>query len=107
MKRRIAAVLLLLLLLLTGCAAESAAPVERRDGASAAAQTPAPMERVEAAANGTEESAPAPAREAVIDEASGKTVLTLAGVRMQAYGWDALAKQFNAQSADYIVELRV
>ena len=106
MKRRIAAVLLLLLLLLTGCATESAAPVEREDGAPAAAQTPAPMERVEAAANGTGESAPAPAREAVIDEASGKTVLTLAGVRMQAYGWDALAKQFNAQSADYIVELR-
>ena len=106
MKRRIAAVLLLLLLLLTGCATESAAPVEREDGAPAAAQTPAPMERVEAAASGTGESAPAPAREAVIDEASGKTVLTLAGVRMQAYGWDALAKQFNAQSADYIVELR-
>ena len=105
MKRRIAAILLFLLLL-TGCAAESAAPVERGDGAPAAAQTPAPMERVEAAANGTEESAPAPAREAVIDEASGKTVLTLAGVRLQDYGWDALIKQFNAQSADYIVELR-
>ena len=45
MKRRIAAILLFLLLL-TGCAAESAAPVERGDGAPAAAQTPAPMERV-------------------------------------------------------------
>ena len=95
-----------ILLLLTGCAAESAAPVERGDGALAAAQTPASMERVEAAANGTEESAPAPVRAPVIDEASGKTVLTLAGVRLQDYGWDALIKQFNAQSADYIVELR-
>ena len=45
-------------------------------------------------------------KEPEIDEATGKIKLTLAGVGMQTYGWDRLAKAFNAQSEDYVVELR-
>lgn len=105
MKRRLFAVLLLLAVLLSGCG-ERATPVERED-------VSAPVESETAAAPVEDERPAAPAdktaagtKTPVIDEASGKTVLTLAGIRLQDYGWDALAAQFNAQSADYTVQLR-
>ena len=106
MKRRLFAILLLLFVLLSGCAGRAAVPVEQ-------GSTAAPIESEAAPAPVEDERAAAPAAEPaaggktpVIDEASGKTVLTLAGIRLQDYGWDALAKAFNAQSADYIVQLR-
>ena len=42
----------------------------------------------------------------VIDEVTGKIRLTLAGIRLSELGWDYLTEQFNAQSEQYIVELR-
>lgn len=106
MKRRLFAILLLLFVLLSGCAGRAAVTAEQGSTAapvgSEAAPAPVGDERPAAPADKTAAGTKTP----VIDEASGKTVLTLAGIRLQDYGWDALAAQFNAQSADYTVQLR-
>ena len=85
MKRKILAGLILAALLLGGCSAQR--------GGSEAVLT-------ENSAGQTEAAAP------VVDEKSGKIRLTLAGIRMDDTGWRALADGFNAQSEQYVVELR-
>ena len=67
---------------------------------SAQAQPDVPNVPSPAVSDGNSSDTPAP------DETPGKITLTLAGVGMRAYGWDRLAEAFNAQSEDYIVELR-
>lgn len=67
---------------------------------SAQAQPDVPNVPSPAVSDGNSSDTPAP------DEPPGKITLTLAGVGMRTYGWDRLAEAFNAQSEDYIVELR-
>ena len=85
MKPKILAGLILAALLLGGCSAQ-------RGGSEAVL--------AENSAGQTEAAAP------VVDEKSGKIRLTLAGIRMDDTGWRALADGFNAQSEQYVVELR-
>ena len=99
MKRRLFAIALVLTLLLSACssgkAAQEAAGPETTPPASAAQEK-----------TGAAPQEPAKTAEPVIDAATGKKKLILAGIRLSDYGWDFLAEQFNAQSEDYIVELR-
>ena len=95
MRRRLLAVLLLLAVCLSACSSGKPAQEEARQETASAPQKTA------AAAQETEKSA-----EPVINEATGKKKLILAGIRLNDYGWDTLAAQFNAQSDGYIVELR-
>ena len=79
--------------LLAGCSAGA-------DGEKAAAASAAQPVTTGAPA------AEADRREPVVDEATGKIKLILAGMRMDGAGWKHLAEDFNAQSDSYIVELK-
>lgn len=93
MKQKIFAMLLLGAVLLAGCSAGA-------DGEKAAAASAAQPVTTGAPA------AEADRREPVVDEATGKIKLILAGMRMDGAGWKQLAEDFNAQSDSYIVELK-
>ena len=99
---------LLALLLLTGCAAPGRTETQQEvRNHTAQPETGAPFSEKESSKSQTDsEPAASDGKSPDIDEATGKIRLTLAGVNMRTYGWDALAEQFNAQSENYIVELR-
>ena len=104
MKRTRWMALVLLAAVLTGCAAQKSAQSEARTETVSA-----PEYKTDAAAQGSTDgagnadAADGPSSQA---ETGEKTVLTLAGVGLWRYGWDWLARQFNAQSEKYVVELR-
>ena len=96
MKKNVSILLVFLLLcaLLSGCS--------RQKNAANAQPPSAVPETTTQVASASAQASAAPD----IDLETGKIRLTLAGVSMQTFGWDRLAKAFNAQSEDYIVELR-
>ena len=100
---------LLALLLLAGCAAPGRTEATQREEAENTALPEAGAlisEKEPPNASSDDEAAADNEKAPAIDETTGKIRLALAGVNMRTYGWDTLAEQFNAQSTDYIVELR-